>query len=56
MRPERPIHFHRPESVHPAMKERGAAIPHTIPQRTLEKEARVRYTHKGAFVCMALAL
>ncbi|CAG7724704.1 unnamed protein product, partial [Allacma fusca] len=40
MRPERPIHFHRPEMMHPAMRERGSAIPQTIPQRTLEKEAR----------------
>jgi hypothetical protein len=40
MRPERPL---RAEMLHPALREKGQAIPSPrIPRRTIEREARVK--------------
>jgi hypothetical protein len=42
MRPERPL---RSDMVHPALREKGRAIPTpTLPRRTIEREARVKST------------
>lgn len=38
MRPERPIHM--PQMVHPALREKGNAIPHPT-RRTMDMDARV---------------
>jgi len=42
-RQERPPHLH-PDMLHPALRERGRAIPHShVVPRVVEKEGRVRH-------------